>query len=119
MIQKVKYLISGTGLSIIDENSHVPKSGLIWIGCDLQGEFRSRLDFLTVLDILTSCLDLIHFADKFNCDSSILSEESDDSYLFFRAHIATDTIVGSISQQNLSGRSVVQEIKFRTIGVML
>ena len=103
-------------MSIIDENSHVPKSGLIWIGCDLQGEFRSRLD---VLDILTSCLDLIHFADKFNCDSLILSEESDDSYLFFRAHIATDTIVGSISQQNLSGRSVVQEIKFRTIGVML
>jgi len=104
-------------MSIIDENSHVPKSGLIWIGCDLQGEFRSRLDLLTVLDILTSCLDLIHFADKFNCDSLILSEESDDSYLFFRAYIYT--IVGSISQQNLSVRSVVQEIKFRTIGVML
>jgi hypothetical protein len=37
---------------------------------------------------------LINFADQFNCDPLTCSEESDDSYVFFRAHIATDFTCG-------------------------
>jgi hypothetical protein len=44
--------------------------------------------------IFSTCFRLINFADQFNCDPLTCSAESDDSYVFFRAHIATDFTCG-------------------------